>query len=319
MTWEWRLDDAVIDRGNGLWQIDLGFQDRREIISAWLYRGSDSWALIETGPSSTLDHLNAALGSLGISITDIGHILLTHIHLDHAGAAGLLAQANPDATVYVHPFGAPHLIDPSKLIASATRIYTDQMDSLWGTILPIPEQQVVQYEDGQVVDVADRRLQILFTPGHAWHHVALFDLDSRDLFTGDVAGIRMPGRDYICPPTPPPDLDPDSWRASIAAMQALRPKRLGLAHFGMFDDAEGHLARIEPALDVFLKRGEESFAAGEAQDILTVSLHDLMARDVDAADPEVLQSYELATPSYMAAMGLTRLYRKQAEKAASVS
>ncbi|MEZ4499976.1 MAG: MBL fold metallo-hydrolase [Thermomicrobiales bacterium] len=317
MTGTWTAEQAVVDHGNGLWQIDLGFQNRRGIISAWLLHGDDSWALIETGPSSTLDHLRSSLQAIGITAADLDHILLTHIHLDHGGAAGVLAEQHAGTVVHVHPFGAPHLIDPGKLIASATRIYTDQMDSLWGTIRPVPESQVAIYGDGEVIEICGRPLQIVFTPGHAWHHVAVFDRDSRDLFTGDVAGIRMTGMDYICPPTPPPDLDPDAWRSSISTLQKLEPARLCLAHFGMFSDAQRHLQAIGPALDRFLAQGEASFNNGDPQEVLTATLHALMRQDLETNDEQILADYELATPSYMAAMGLNRYFRKRAEAAST--
>ncbi len=314
MTWEWSAGDAVIDLGNGLWQLDLGFQGRRGIISAWLLAGERGHILIETGPSSTLEQLSSALATIGLETTSISTILLTHIHLDHAGAAGLLAQANPDANVYVHPFGAPHLVDPTKLISSATRIYGDQMDTLWGTILPIPEAQVVEYEDGSVLELDGRRLQVIFTPGHAWHHVAIFEADSGDLFTGDVAGIRMPGFGYVCPPTPPPDFDPDSWSESIDRLQRLGASRLCLAHFGHHSEVEYQLAQIEPNISTFIEIGERHMEDGDQQALID-QLHAQMASDLDSADPEVLLNYEMATPSYMAAMGLTRYLKKRAERA----
>ncbi|MGD9711285.1 MAG: MBL fold metallo-hydrolase [Thermomicrobiales bacterium] len=314
MNWEWTAEDSLVDYGNGLWQIDLGFQSRRGIISAWLLVGGDRLALIETGPASTLENLQSALAKLDLHTTDISDILLTHIHLDHAGAAGLLAQANSDARIYVHPFGAPHVIDPAKLIASATRIYAEQMDSLWGPILPIPEQQVVVYDDGGVVTAAGRQLEVIFTPGHAWHHVALFEAESGVLFTGDAAGIRMPGESFVCPPTPPPDLDPDAWRTSIAAMRDREPKRLCLAHFGSYENPLAQLDALEEHLGRFMSIGEESFAAGEDQEALTARLHQELRASLGNGDPEVLASYELATPSYMAAMGLTRYWKKRSEQ-----
>jgi len=318
MSWEWNVNEAVIDHGNGLWQLDLGFQNRRQIISAWLLREGDSIALIETGPSSTFGHLQEALNTLGLKSIDIRDILLTHIHLDHAGAAGLLAQANPDARIYVHPFGAPHLVDPSKLISSATRIYGEQMDTLWGPILPIPERQVVVYDDGATIATGGRNFEVIFTPGHAWHHVALNDAQSGDMFTGDAGGIKMPGEDFVSAPTPPPDLDPSAWRSSIAAMRSRNPKRLGLAHFGLHDNAAAQLDALEVSLSRMMVLGEASYAAGEEQHVLTDRIHDDLKASLGNGDPEVVNNYELANPSHMGAMGLTRYWRKQAELAASV-
>lgn len=314
MSWDWNVEKSVVDHGNGLWQIDLGFQGRREIISAWLLEQREGFSLIETGPTSSLENLRAALGTLELQIGDIQNILLTHIHLDHAGAAGPMALENPDVQVYVHPFGAPHLIDPSKLISSATRIYQDQMDTLWGAILPIPEQQVVVFEDGGVLPLGGRNLEVMFTPGHAWHHVALYEEATGDMFTGDVGGIRMPGESFISMPTPPPDLDPAAWRTSISAMQQRRPKRLGLAHFGLYDNADAQLAVLEANLSTVMAIGEASFVAGEEQTALTDRIHRSLKESLGNGDPEILANYELANPSYMGAMGLTRYWKKRSEQ-----
>jgi glyoxylase-like metal-dependent hydrolase (beta-lactamase superfamily II) len=312
--WTWTAARAVRELGPGIWQIDLGFQDRREIIAAYLLQHGSELALIETGPASTVEQLRTGLASLGLSPEDISTIAVTHIHLDHAGAAGVLARMSPRVRVHVHPFGAPHLIDPSKLVASATRIYGDQMQTLWGEIAPIPADQVVPLDDGSTIEVAGRSLRVIFTPGHAWHHVALHDPDSGFLFTGDAAGIRMPGDGYICPPTPPPDLDPEAWSESLRKLQALDARTLCLTHFGTVDDPAAHLAQVEPNLHAFIALAEASRAAGEDQAALTTRLHELMRDSLGAADLEVLAGYELATPSYMAAMGLTRLLKKREER-----
>lgn len=318
MSWSWNVDQAVVAIDNGLWQIDLGFQGRRQIIAAYLIRDGEDLTLIECGPASALPNLRAALSRLNVAVEDINRLLVTHIHLDHAGAAGVLAAESPSLKVHVHPFGLPHMIDPSKLVSSATRIYGDQMGALWGAIEAIPQAQLVAYADREEVAVGGRSLRVFFTPGHAWHHVALFDPVSGSLFTGDVAGIRMPGMDYICPPTPPPDFSPEDWKASLATLQAIEARRLCLAHFGTFDDPQRHLAGVSPAIDEFLKIAESSARAGEGSDQLTSRLHDQMQFDLDRPDEEMLASYELATPSYMAAMGLTRyLTKREAARAAS--
>ncbi|CAN5629424.1 MBL fold metallo-hydrolase [soil metagenome] len=312
--WKWTIDHAVVEVGDGLWQIDLGFQGRRSIISAYLLRGNEEVALIETGPSSTLANLSAALRVLDLDVGDISRALVTHIHLDHAGAAGVLARENPGLVVHAHPFGMPHMIDPAKLISSATRIYGEQMDTLWGDIAPVPELQITAFEDEAEIEVAGRRLRVLFTPGHAWHHVTLYDDASGSLFTGDVAGVRMPGMTYVCPPTPPPDLAPDAWLESLGKLRRVNSSRLCPTHFGVFDDVDSHLAQIEPNLAQFVAIAERNVNEAAEPETLTEHIHDQMATDLDSDDPEVLASYELATPSYMAAMGLTRYLKKRAER-----
>jgi glyoxylase-like metal-dependent hydrolase (beta-lactamase superfamily II) len=211
------------------------------------------------------------------------------------------------------------MIDPSKLAASAARIYGEQMDTLWGEIAPIPAKQIEAFEDESEIEVAGRRLRVIFTPGHAWHHVAISDTRSRSLFTGDVAGVRMPGTTYVCPPTPPPDLAPDAWLESIEKLRNLNANRLCLTHFGVFDDVDQHLAQVEPNLHQFVAIAERDLHEGAEPDLLTTHLHQQIEADLDADDPDVLASYELATPSYMAAMGLTRYLKKREERAVAES
>ncbi|MCC6790684.1 MAG: MBL fold metallo-hydrolase, partial [Thermomicrobiales bacterium] len=204
----YRSDRAATQVEGGTWLLDLGFQGRGGVVAAYLLVSRDELALIETGPSSTLSHLRAAVRQAGFDPARITRVLVTHIHLDHAGAAGVLARENPDLMVYMHPFGAPHLIDPSKLVASAGRIYGDQMEPLWGEVAPIPAGQVRALEDGESLRVAGRDLQVIFTPGHASHHVVYYDAHAGGAFAGDVGGVRIQGTGYNCPPVPPPDLDP---------------------------------------------------------------------------------------------------------------
>jgi glyoxylase-like metal-dependent hydrolase (beta-lactamase superfamily II) len=294
-----------------LWIIDLGFQGRQGIIAAYLIAGNDEVALIETGPSSTLPALAQGINAAGFDVADLTAVLPTHIHLDHAGAAGVLARDNPDLTVYVHPFGAPHMVDPSKLIASATRIYGDKMESLWGEIAPVPEPQVRALADGETISIAGRVLTALFTPGHANHHIAFWDAASGDLFTGDVGGIRMPGTDYVCAPTPPPELDPAAWAKSATRLQALDARRLLLTHYGAFDDVDAHLDQLLPHLDDFIAIAEKANARGASQEELTAALHDRMAAELGAVPEATLVNLEWATPSYMAALGLTRYLAKR--------
>ncbi len=310
-TWDWNVADAIEELDGGLFLIDLGFQGRKEVVAAYLLVSDDELILIETGPGSTIENLRRAMRRIGFTFQDLTRVLVTHIHLDHAGAAGLLARENPGLTVHVHPFGAPHLIDPTKLINSATRIYGDQMGPLWGEFAPIPEQQVIAFEDEEVMRVAGRDLQVFFTPGHAWHHVAFWDPAIGTLFTGDVGGVRMPNHTYVCAPTPPPDLDPGAWASSVARMESLGAKRLCLTHFGPVHDPGYHLSRVMPEVTGMIELGVDLFQRGAGQPQVTQALTSKMKKDLASADPEALASYEMATPAYMAAMGIERLYRKR--------
>jgi glyoxylase-like metal-dependent hydrolase (beta-lactamase superfamily II) len=296
---------------DGLWIIDLGFQGRQGVIAAFLIAGNDEVALVETGPSSTLSALIKGITAAGFAVEELTAVLPTHIHLDHAGAAGVLARDNPNLTVYIHPFGAPHMVEPTKLIASATRIYGDQMRSLWGEIAPVPEGQVRSVADGETISIAGRTLTALFTPGHANHHVAYWDAAAGVAFTGDVGGIRMPGTNYVCAPTPPPELDPAAWAESVARLKALNARRLLLTHYGAVDDVSFHLGQLLPHLDDFIEIAERAVARGAGQEELTRDLHDRMAAELGDVPEDTLVNLEWATPSYMAALGLTRYLAKR--------
>jgi glyoxylase-like metal-dependent hydrolase (beta-lactamase superfamily II) len=304
---------AATQLEGGTWLIDLGFQNRGEVVAAYLLVDYGELALIETGPSSTLENLKAAVRHAGFDPARITKLLVTHIHLDHAGAAGPLARENPEIQVYVHPFGVPHMIDPSKLLSSATRIYGDRMEPLWGEVAPIAESQVRTLVDGESLRVAGRDLQVIFTPGHAWHHVAFWDPESGTAFTGDVGGVRMPGTGYNCPPTPPPDLDPAAWAESIRRLQALGARRWCLTHYGPFDDATEHMAQLMPELDALLALGMDALDRGIDHDSFTAMIHDRMAEKIGDVPPGILTNLEWATPSYMAALGMMRLHKKRAQ------
>ncbi|GBD21592.1 Hydroxyacylglutathione hydrolase GloC [bacterium HR28] len=239
---------AIYELGHEWYMIDLGFQGVPQVIAAYVFRGSDGVTIVDTGPSTTIPNLLAGLAELGVSDDAVYQLVLTHIHLDHGGAAGSLLQRFPRARVFVHPVGAPHLVDPSRLWASAARIYGDRMEQLWGEVRPCPKDRVVVLEDGETISLGDRQLLALATPGHASHHHAYLDTATGYVFAGDVAGIRIGGLPFVFPPTPPPDIDLGLWRRSIERLRALRPTRLCLGHFGTVHDCDWHfddlLARL---------------------------------------------------------------------------
>lgn len=302
-----------------LWVIDTLYQGEPGIIASYLLAGADGLALVDVGSGASLSALLANIGATGHDPRDITSILITHVHLDHAGATGALLRHAPNAQVYVHSIGAPHLINPEKLVASATRIYGDQMEKLWGEIVPVPASRLTPIEDGADLRAGDRTLRALYTPGHAIHHVALHDAERRALFTGDAAGVRLEGSSYVRPPTPPPDLNLEDWSASIARMRALKPESLYLPHFGeVTGDLETHFDALEAGLYNWGDLMRKGIRAGENDADL--------ARDLaEAHDPEVLRSvsglsnreraheirrYELATNYLMSAQGYVRYYRK---------
>jgi glyoxylase-like metal-dependent hydrolase (beta-lactamase superfamily II) len=231
--------------------VDLNFLGRPGIIATAVLKGTGGVALVDPGPSTTLDGLLKALGAQGITVRDVRQVLLTHIHLDHAGATGRLLQANPAIDVFVHERGARHLIDPSKLMASASRLYGDDMDRLWGPVLPVPAARVKALYGDERLSAGGRELEVVQTPGHASHHVSYFDRSSGVAFVGDTAGIRRGDGSYIMPPAPPPDIDLEAWRVSADRILAWEPDTLFLTHFGPFRGARTHFQELFERLDTW--------------------------------------------------------------------
>jgi len=299
---------------SGIATLDLGFLGVDEVIAAYLVDCGDELALIETGPTTTLPNLEVAIRQAGRNLADVTRVMVTHIHLDHSGAAGVIARHHPGVRFSVHPVGAPHLVEPERLVRSAGRIYGDDMDRLWGEVAGVPADRVDLFEDDGIEIVGNRRFRIAFTAGHASHHVVILDETSGTLFTGDTGGVRIPGTSYVAAPIPPPELDPDAWAVSLQRMRSLAPTRLAPTHFGMHDDVEAHLDQIGPRLDQLVALGE---AAGDA-----LADTEEMARRLDAfqranlgeeMSEDVILKLNLANPDLLGAMGLQRYLRKRAE------
>ncbi len=294
--------------------LDLQFQGEPQAIASYLLIGAEDAALIETGPASTLDSLMAGLVAANVAPERVTKLLLTHIHLDHAGAAGSLMHQLPNATVYVHAAGARHLIDPTKLVASARRIYGDHMDRLWGEVLPVPADRVVVLDDGEVVIAGGRELKALYTPGHASHHIAYWDATGRTVYTGDAAGIRLPGADAVLPPTPPPDLDLELWSGSIGKLLALDAHTLYLTHYGSAHDPRKHLEELDRRLyewrDLVLaalrERRDETAVAQQLEEQANHALEE-RAR----MNPVLRGRYALVAGYAMNVAGYVRYLRKQ--------
>ena len=250
--------------------------------------------LIDCGPGSTVATLLEALGDERPRV-----LALTHIHLDHAGAAGALVERFPELEVWVHDRGAPHLVDPSKLMASATRLYGDDMDRLWGTMIPVPAENVRVLHGGEQLG----GLEVAYTPGHASHHVSYRHPLTDTVFAGDVAGVRIPPSDYILPPTPPPDIDLERWQESIARLRAWSPQHLAVTHFGTFDDVGPHLDRISRGLEVVAQRARtmtlEQFTVAAGEDVAA------------AGDAETVRAYTLGAPPDQTYAGLVRYWSKR--------
>jgi len=236
---------------SGLDYIDLNFLGRPEIIATAILHGPAGVALVDPGPTTTLDHLTTSLTRKGIRFEDVRQILVTHIHLDHSGATGSILAKFPHIEVFVHQRGAPHLADPSKLLASAGRLYQQDMDRLWGEVKPVDPTRLRPIEGGERLTVVGRYLETAHTPGHASHHVAYYDGASRVAFVGDTAGVCRGFGTYVMPPTPPPDVDLDAWRHSSQRILAWDPDTLFLTHFGPKHGARQHFQALFENIDIW--------------------------------------------------------------------
>lgn len=227
----------------GLTWVDLQFHGRPQVIAAALVHGRGGVAIIDPGPTTCLQTLELGLQASGIRWPDVRQILLTHIHLDHAGATGTILREHPHISVLVHERGARHMADPSRLIESATRIYGDRMEHFWGEFAPVPTSNLVPLRGGERIEVGGRTFDVAYTPGHAAHHVSFFDASSGIAFVGDTAGVCINGG-YVLPPTPAPDIDVELWTASVDRILAWAPATLMLTHFGPVTTVRPHLAAL---------------------------------------------------------------------------
>jgi glyoxylase-like metal-dependent hydrolase (beta-lactamase superfamily II) len=278
--------------------IDLLHLGRERVIASYLLDTDDGPALLDCGPSTTVDALKAGLAARGLALTDIRHLLLTHIHLDHAGATGTLVREHPGLQVHVSPIGAPHLVDPERLEKSARRLYGDTFDSLWGELAPVPEDNV-HTVDGTVLG-----LESFPSPGHASHHVCYLDSDGT-LYAGDACGVRvLPGRSVL-PPTPPPDTDVEAWENTLDEIGRRAPERLALIHFGVADDVSRHLDELRLRLLDWAESVEGGASEEEFVDYALAELTD---------SGEDMHAYEQAMPFWQSYRGLARWAEKKAQR-----
>jgi glyoxylase-like metal-dependent hydrolase (beta-lactamase superfamily II) len=274
--------------------VDVMHLGRPHVIGCWEVDG----VLVDPGPESSLPALLAALGDERPRA-----LLLTHIHLDHAAATGALVRRWPDLDVYVHERGAPHLIDPTRLLASAERLYGDMMGRLWGEIVPVPEANVHPLSGGERA----LGMRVAYTPGHASHHVCYLHEESGTAFVGDVAAVRLPGVDLIVPPTPPPDIDVEAWEDSIGIVESWQPERLALTHFAAIDDPAPHLARVRERL-----REEAQLARELPEDAYEQHHRDLVAKR--AENTEAAEELIQCVPPQYQWRGLDRYWTKRTER-----
>jgi glyoxylase-like metal-dependent hydrolase (beta-lactamase superfamily II) len=295
----------------GLSYIDLQFLGRRQAIATAVVHGASGVALIDPGPTTTLDNLERELHAHGIRLSDVSEILLTHIHLDHAGATGTIVRRYPEITVVVHERGAKHLVAPERLLESARRLWGADMDRLWGEVAPVPERHLRVVSGEEQVAAGGRTFEVAYTPGHASHHVSYFDPASGVAFVGDTAGISVDGT-YVVAPTPPPDIDLELWHTSVGRIERWSPSSLFITHFGPVLDARPHLAQLLDHLSVTARLVRESLGTpGSDEERAHRFAEDLRRELRRSLSDTQLSAYEAGAPFHLLWLGLARYWRKK--------
>ena len=291
--------------------VDLHFRGSPRVIATALLNGPDGLTLIDPGPTSCLPMLERGLAGHGLSLRDVRTLLLTHIHLDHAGAAGTIVERVPGIRVYVHEHGAPHMIDPRKLLASVMRLSGDQMETLWGPFLPVPASQLTALAGGERLELGGTSLRVAYTPGHAKHHVSYLDERSGMAYVGDTGGVRMTG-DYLLAPTPPPDIDIEAWQESLNLIDGWQPVSLFLTHFGPVTPARAHLARYRTALTQQAELVRQLLQGGGTEEAQIRTFVERLRADARKGLPESeAKATELAAPFDQLWQGLARYWQKR--------
>jgi len=292
--------------------LDIEYLGQRGAIGAFLIETDGGAAIVDPGPASALSGLRARLAEQGLGVADLEAVLLTHIHLDHAGATGTLVRENPRLRVYVHERGAPHLVDPTRLLASAGRLYGDQMQRLWGEVLPVPRDNLHTLAGGEEVRLGTRVLETAYTPGHAVHHVSYLDAGEGVAFVGDTGGLRLDNARVVLPLTPPPDFDLEAWRQSLAWFAVWRPERLVVTHFGFADDVPWHLAQLEEGLEDWVARVRASLAREATDEARARAFADDVAAELAGRLPtDEVARYAAGAALEACWAGIARWVRKQ--------
>jgi len=293
--------------------IDLNFCDTPKAIATGVYASDAGAVLIDPGPGSCIETLRSSLAAQGIGVADIESVLVTHIHLDHAGATGLLVRDNPRIRVFVHEKGAPHLIDPSKLINSANQLWgVEGVAKLWGQMLPVPEGNLQVLGERAHITAGGRPFDVRYTPGHASHHVSYFDDRSGVVWAGDTAGLRFTSKVFTLPPTPPPDIDVEAWRESLAKIRDWKPETVFITHFGAYAGAAEHLDHFETSLRDVVEMARRIIRSGASDEAKYEQFRDEVLAYVRAAvNEEEVRPLEFVGPLEFNWRGLLRYWKKR--------
>ena len=296
--------------------LDDNWMGRPKSIGTALLESDGHRAIVDPGPGSTLDTLKKQLRAHGASVSDLNTILLTHIHLDHAGATGALVRENPKLAVYVHKLGAPHMIDPSKLLASAARLWPDNLQQLFGEAVPVPAENLRILEGGETIPLGSRKIEVAYTPGHASHHVSYFEDAEGVAFVGDTTGIKIEGHSYVMPATPPPDIDLKIWDGSFATILERKPKRLFLTHFGYSDNPASHIAQFRERLHRWMEMTENILQSASSDQAAMESFMTKACAEIGQhLPPQDVDQYAATAGLNLSFLGLARHARKRAQAA----
>jgi glyoxylase-like metal-dependent hydrolase (beta-lactamase superfamily II) len=296
--------------------LDLNWMGRPHSIGAVLLESGSHYAILDPGPASTLETLRAQLLSRGLLVSDLEAVLLTHIHLDHAGATGTLLGENSNLRVFVHSKGAAHLVDPSKLLASAGRLWGADLPRLFGETLGVPEQNIQILDGGETLSVGTRKMDVIYTPGHASHHVTYLDEQDGVAFAGDTAGIRIANGPYIMPATPPPDIDLAVWEQSFAAILDRRPSKLFVTHFGYAENPAKHMADFRERLHLWTDITEKALqATSDVEGALEFFLEQTQAEMLEYLSPADAEQHAFTAGLPLSFLGLARYIRKRSATA----
>lgn len=296
--------------------LDDNWMGRPKSIGTALLESDGHRAIVDPGPGSTLDTLKKQLRVHGASVSNLDAILLTHIHLDHAGATGALVRENPNLAIYVHRLGAPHMIDPSKLLASAARLWPDNLHQLFGEAVPVPAENLRILEGGETIPLGSRKIEVAYTPGHASHHVSYFEDAEGVAFVGDTTGIKIEGHPYVMPATPPPDIDLKIWDGSFATILERKPKRLFLTHFGFSDDPAAHIAQFRERLHRWMEMTEKILQSAPSDEAAMESFMTKARAEIgEHLPPQDVEQYAATAGLNLSFLGLARHARKRAQAA----
>jgi glyoxylase-like metal-dependent hydrolase (beta-lactamase superfamily II) len=296
--------------------LDDNWMGRPHTIGTALLESDGHRSIIDPGPGSTLETLRQQLQVHGVAVRDLDAVLLTHIHMDHAGATGALVRENPRLEVYVHSKGAPHMIDPTKLLASALRLWPNELQLLFGEMLPVPAANLRILEGGETLTLGSHEFEVVYTPGHASHHVSYFDQQEGVAFVGDTAGVHIEGHPYVMPATPPPDIDLEIWETSFAAVLERKPARLFLTHYGFSENPTEHILLFRERLHKWAVAADKIIRSSASDSDAMDSFMTVTRAEIAQFLPlEEVEHYVFSAGLNLSFLGLARYLRKRASAA----